>query len=120
VKQQNLIYFLSLFLILQVNCTRQLDKKVLPPDDLIPREKMVDIIVDMKIYDAILKTKQKKAPSEVDFSKYYIHNSILEKYDITRERFESSLTYYHHDLEVMDEIYADAITKLSKMQSEVE
>jgi len=120
VKQLNIIYFLTILLIFQVNCTHKLEREVIPPDNLIPRNEMVDLIVDMKIYDAIVKAKQKKTPSEVDFAKYYIHNSILEKYDITRERFESSLAYYHQDLEVMDDIYADVITKLSKMKSEVE
>ena len=57
---------------------------------------------------------------DLDFSKYYLHNSVMEKYSITREGFEESFSYYAHNLKVMDEIYAEAITKLSKMQSEIE
>jgi len=120
VKPEKLIYFLFLTLIFQFSCTRQIEKEVLLPDDLIPKEEMVNIIVDLRLYDAIIKTKQRKAATEVNFYKYYLHNSILEKYDITRESFEHSLTYYLYDVEVMDEIYADAITKLSKMKSEAE
>ena len=44
----------------------------------------------------------------------------MEKYGITREQFETSFNYYLVDLDVMDNIYARAITKLSKMKSEVE
>ncbi|RLD55738.1 MAG: hypothetical protein DRJ05_12460, partial [Bacteroidetes bacterium] len=39
---------------------------------------------------------------------------------ISREQFESSMGFYQSDLEVMDEIYADVITKLSIMKSEME
>ncbi len=81
---------------------------------------MVDLIVDMRIYDAIVKTKQQTPGSNLNYYRYYLHNSIMEKYSITREQFESSFNYYLIDIDVMDEIYADAITKLSKMKSEVE
>lgn len=81
---------------------------------------MVDLIVDMRIYDAIIKTKQQTPGSDLNYYRYYLHNSIMEKFGITREQFESSFNYYLVDIDVIDEIYADAITKLSKMKSEVE
>lgn len=101
-------------------CTRKIDKEIDPPENLIPMDEMVDLIVDMRIYDAIIKTKQQMPGSNVNYYRYFLHNSIMEKYDITREQFETSFNYYLVDINVMDEIYADAITKLSKMKSEVE
>ena len=81
---------------------------------------MVDIIVDMHIFDAVMASEQKKVGKKVQNQKYYLYNSIMEKHNITRERFEKSFKYYQHDFEVMDDIYADVITKLSIMKSEVE
>ena len=42
----------------------------------------------------------------------------MEKYGITRDKFERSMEYYQSDLKVLDEIYEEAITKLSKLKTE--
>jgi len=115
-----LVCILSLVLTSLSQCTRQIDQEIEPPENLIPMDEMVDIIVDMRLYDAIIKNKQQQPGSKVNYYRYFLHNSIMEKYDITKEQFESSFNYYLVDINVMDDIYADAITKLSKMKSEVE
>lgn len=102
------------------SCTKRVEDKVKPPDDLITRNEMVDIITDMHIFDAVMASEQKKGGKNVQDQKYYLYNSIMEKYNITRERFEESFKYYQRDFEVMDDIYADVITKLSIMKSEAE
>lgn len=101
-------------------CTQKIETDVPPPENLIPQDQMVDIVVDLLIFDAILVEKQRSKSEDLDTTKYYLHNSIMEKYKITREGFESSFDYYAYNLKVMDGIYADAITKLSKMQGEIE
>lgn len=106
--------------LLVFGCTHIIETVVEPPENLIPQEQMVNIVVDLLIYDAILVKKQKKKSKDLDFFKYYLHNSVMEKYQITRESFDDSFNYYAHNLKIMDEIYADAITKLSKMQGEID
>lgn len=113
-----LLTFLLFFSL--ASCTKKVEGKIKPPDDLITREEMVDIIVDMHIFDAVMASEQKKGGKEVQNQKYYLYNSIMEKHNITRERFDESFKYYQHDFEVMDDIYADVITKLSIMKSEAE
>lgn len=113
-----IISILSFLLVF--GCTQKIETVFDPPENLIPQDQMVDIVVDLLIIDAILVKKQKKKSKDLDFSKYYLHNSIMEKYNITREGFEESFNYYAHNLKVMDEIYAEAITKFSKMQGEIE
>lgn len=83
---------------------------------------MVDIIVDLEIYDAIINTESKKKDNKkvVDYKKFHLYNSILEKHNITKDQFNRSFEYYQHDLEYLDGIYADAITRLSKMKSEAD
>lgn len=101
-------------------CTQKIETTVVPPENLIQKDQMVDIVVDILIFDAILLKKQKRSSKDLDSTKYFLHNSIMEKYSINREMFNESFNYYAQNLKIMDEIYADAITKLSMMQSEVE
>ena len=107
-------------IILLGGCTEKVQTKAIPPDDLIPREAMIDIIVDMHLFDAIIWKNQKIKPKSIQQKKHHLYKSILEKHNISREQFESSMKFYQSDLAVFDEIYADAITKLSKMKAEVE
>lgn len=112
---------ISIFaLLVFFGCTQKVETVVNTPENLIQQDQMVDIVVDLLILDAILVKKQKKKSKDLDFSKYYLHNSILEKYNITREEFDASFKYYAHNLKVMDAIYAEAITKLTKMQGKIE
>ena len=106
--------------LLVFGCTQKIETKISPPENLIPQEQMVDIFVDLLLYDAILVKKQKRKSKDIDFAKYYLRNSIMEKYNITRQSFEESFNYYAHNFKLMDDIYAEAITKLSKMQGEIE
>jgi hypothetical protein len=117
---QNRTFGIVLTLILFVGCTQKVDTEIVPPENLISQEEMVDIVVDLLILDAILLTKQKKKSRDLDQTKYYLHNSILVKYDITRESFEASFNYYAQNLEVMDKIFEEAIIRLSKQQSELD
>lgn len=119
--KQILISFIVLvFLFVQSGCTEKVRTKQLPPEDLIPRETMVDVIVDMHLFDAIIWKEQKKRVKEIQYHKNHLFKSILEKHNITANQFENSLNYYQSDMEGFDEIYADVITKLSKTKSETE
>ncbi len=102
------------------NCTKSLKSKSNEPVDLIPRDTMVNIIADLRLMDAMIVIKQRKGNSAINNLKYYLNNSIMNKYNITRPQFDSSFYYYERDLKVLDGIYADAITKLTMMKSEPE
>ncbi|GAB4322287.1 MAG: hypothetical protein Kow00127_14920 [Bacteroidales bacterium] len=89
-----------------------------PPDDLIPYDTMVDIMVDLRLMDAILLQEQKKGSSLLNEQKFYLFRSIEQKYGITRDRFDRSFAWYQNDLELLDKMFADAITRLVKMKEE--
>ncbi len=114
------MFWLLLFSILIGSCTQKLNRGPEAPADLIPRDTMVSIFVDLRLMDAVINYEQRQGTRQVNYIKYYLHNSILDKYGITREQFEESFTYYQTDLEVIDQIYADAITRLSKVKSKIE
>ena len=112
--------FLLLLPILIGSCTQKLNREPEAPADLIPRDTMVSIFVDLRLMDAVINYEQRQGNRKINDIKYYLHNSILDKYGINREQFEQSFTYYQTDLEVIDQIYADAITRLSKVKSKIE
>lgn len=101
-------------------CTQKVNKPAEAPPDLIQRDTMVSIFVDLRLLDAVVNFEQRKGNRKLDTITYYLHNSIMEKYDITREQFQSSYTYYQSDMDVIDGIYIDAITRLSKLKAVTE
>ena len=102
-----------------MGCTRHVEVKFEQPPDLIPRDSMVDIIVDLQIMESIMMKEQKAGKRRFSDEQYYYYNSVMNKYHITKKRFEKSYDYYQADLEVMDKIYADAITKITKMKTSI-
>jgi hypothetical protein len=119
--KNNRTFYLILICILGLAaCTDRVHDTPEPPEDLIPRDTMVSIFVDLRLMDAVVNYEQRLGNANVSEINYYLHNSIMEKYAITREQFERSFTYYQHDLEVIDGIYADAITRMTKMKSLME
>lgn len=100
------------------SCTQRIQMDQNEPDNLIHRDTMVDIIVDLRVMDAILFTKQRSGEKNLNQKKYFLNKSILTKYQITRPQFDSSFMYYQQDLDLIDGIFADAITKLTILKSE--
>lgn len=111
-------FFILLIVWLLSGCTNKIDEPQTIPADLIPKEQMVDIVVDLRLMDAVLTSKQRKKEQDMHFTQYYLHNSIMEKYGITRDQFERSFQYYQQNMKLLDEIYEEAITKLTKLKTE--
>lgn len=112
------ILSLGLFLAL-ISCTQKMDKVVVPPEDLIHRDTLVNILVDLRLYEATMAYEQRQASRKLNDKKYFLYKSIINKHNITREQFERSYEFYQEDIRQMDEIYADVITKLSLLKSQV-
>ena len=122
-RQQNRISFALLLCLIALgiaSCTQKVNKELEPPADLIPRDTMVSIFVDLRLMDAVVTFEQRKSNPKLQDLNYYLHNSIMEKYSITREQFEESYKFYQSDMEVLDGIYADAITRMSLLKTKTE
>ncbi len=114
----NRLFFIILSILLFSGCTNKIDDKKNIPADLIAKDQMVDVVVDLRLLDAIMNVKLRKKETGLDSVNVLLYNSIMEKHGITREQFERSLTFYQGDLKVLDEIYEQAITKLILMKPE--
>ena len=86
-------------------------------DNIIPKDKMVEIIVDAQFVESALKVHKRKREDMVAYTDHY-YNYIFEKHNITKEEFEESLEYYSENIAELDRIYADVINILSRKLSE--
>jgi hypothetical protein len=115
---RSFIFYWLISGLLWAGCSTKIDKKPDIPEDLIHRDTMVNIIADLTLMDAIVFFEQRKGTTKTNEISYFIHNSIMEKYDMTRDRFERSFVYYQHDLVEFDKILAGVITRLTILKSE--
>jgi uncharacterized Fe-S radical SAM superfamily protein PflX len=110
-QMKNLYYIVLLITVLTFSCQNK-NKYILT------EEKFVDILVDIHIADAFYSNNQygKYKLSEIDSAVYY--KVIFEKYNIEKERFDSTLSTYTKQPELMVSIYDQVIDKLKKIETE--
>ena len=101
-KMKNILSIILLFL-LSTSCNSNADKK---PENLIEREKMVDIIYDLSILEAA------KSQKPIVLEQYQIKSNtyIYKKYQIDSLQFANSVKFYATDLEKYYGIY-DSVNK---------
>ncbi len=76
------------------------------PENLIPKDKMVDIYTDMIILDALDRTSPRTLKSfEIEVSDH-----ILKKFDIDSSTLAQNIAFYNLEFEANQEIY-DAVTR---------
>ena len=101
-KMKNTLTVILLFL-LSISCNSNAVKK---PENLIEREKMVDIIFDLSILEAA------KSQKPIVLEQYQIQSNayVYKKYQIDSLQFANSVKYYATDLENYHSIY-DSVNK---------
>ncbi len=107
------IFVLIILTMISSSC-RMVEKEETPmiPENLIPIEQMVDILVDFHLIEASLLNKQHQL-KDIDYQTSRYYDFILKKHEITREKFNVSLDYYKQDIEKMKIIYQDIVTDLN-------
>jgi len=92
--------------------------KIEVPDNLIQKEKFIDIMVDVRMVESTIRKKISRGKDITKTSEYY-YNYIFKKYSISPEQFNSSLDYYSKDVKEMQEINISVVEKLTQLESEV-
>ena len=110
-------FFLLITMVLLAGCGNNEEKKVSIPDNILPREKMAQVITDIHIAEAemnlhSLPDSTSKTP--ISFRK------IFEKDSITKQQYEESLTFYIDHPELLDKVYEEVLNEMSKMQGQAE
>ncbi len=101
-----------ILLLLSIISCSDIDKPK-KPDNLIPKDKMVEIIVDINLLNAA-KGINKRVLEEhhINPEKY-----ILEKYNVDSIQFKASNNYYAYDIKTYEAIYKSAKEALEKRKA---
>lgn len=112
-KNKGLILVLFCCLGIYSSCSKSAIKI---PADIIPKDSMVFIMMDVHIAEAGVKTLS--ADSTMINTKTY-YNFIYKKHHITEEQFQKSLRFYTYNPELLQEIYIKMTEEMSKKEAEV-
>lgn len=103
------ISYIFLFILI-ASCGGEGKKKVKKPNNLISKEKMVNIIYDMSLISAAKGVNRKLMEQKGVHPEKYVY----EKYGIDSTQFAQSNEYYAFDVDAYEEIYKNVKTKLTK------
>lgn len=103
------LYILILFFI--VSCTSNTIYK--KPEDLIPEDQMVDILVDLQLALGAKSIKNIEGNKNADY--FYL---VYDKYKIDSTRFANSNFYYMSDIDKFNKILKKTKDKLYELKKE--
>ncbi|MFT7613848.1 MAG: hypothetical protein ACI9J3_002828 [Parvicellaceae bacterium] len=88
------------------------------PGDLIPYDKMIDVVVDLNLVEAQVSEVQ-LLQKVIKDSVHEYYGQLFHKHNISREQLNSSLDYYTTQGSQMDSIYGKAFGKLAFLESKL-
>jgi hypothetical protein len=102
--------------ILLIIITSACVKQATTPPDLVDKETVANILVNIHVTEASIEQEQIALDSaKILYST--AHKDILAEYNISEEAFKKSYLYYLHDVKQMDEVYTLVLDKLSVMEA---
>ncbi|NNJ89346.1 MAG: DUF4296 domain-containing protein [Eudoraea sp.] len=107
---------LVLFLLVLVIGTSCVEKIIKKPDDLIPREKMTQLLYDLAILNAAKGTNSAILEVHFDSPTYF----LFEQYGVDSLQFVHSDIYYASQPLLYEAIYKEVAAKLEKEKNEIE
>ena len=110
------IYSTFLILILALTLTACKKQKPITGKEFIEREALVGVLVDIHMMDGV--TQDRKFGRLYDADSVDILTPILEKHQVTRQMFDTTMYVYSHHPLLLDEVYNDVLIKLNVMLDE--
>jgi hypothetical protein len=109
------IRWIGLFVIVLGMACQHANEKV-KKTDIIPKENLVPILVEIHLADALLQMSvvRENYPGRDSISNY---QDILKKYGYTKERFDRTIEFYENDPEELNDLYEEVVNELSQLQS---
>lgn len=104
--------------IVKIICVVSLILSCSDADYILSEKKIVRVIIDMHIADAIQTDRNMKVLID-DFKSIDFYKSVFEKHNITKEQFDSSIHYYTKRPEEYQRIYEKVFSEMSKMESDL-
>ncbi len=113
--QKSLLLFVLLALLLS-GCYKVNKLEVKKPANLIPKEKMVDILTDMEIVQGAAVINRERYLGYQDIEKSY-YQVLFNHYHVTESQIRSSMDYYNSQGTEMANIYDKVMSKLTEKQT---
>lgn len=85
-------------------------------NEFVKREVLVDILVDIHLMDGITQDRQFARKYEVD--SIDVLTPILEKHQVSRQMFDTTMYVYTRNPGLLDEVYNDVLIRLNMMLDE--
>lgn len=111
---RNLLILLTLVLVLPTGCS---EKTEITGKEYIPKEVLVDVLVDLHLVDGI--TNDRKFYRKYEgVDSIDVLGPVLEKYELTEQMFDTTIYEYSRRPDQMDEVYNQVLMKLNIMLDE--
>ena len=106
-------YSTFLILLLALTLTACKKQKNITGKEFIEREALVGVLVDIHLMDGV--TQDRKFSRLYDVDSVDILTPILEKHQVTRPMFDTTMYVYSRHPRILDEVYNDVLIKLNVM-----
>lgn len=93
------------------------EKDIQPPDHLIAKKKMIEMLVDVHLAKAISQ-RQFDVPDSIKLSSTDLYYSVLAKYNVPDSVFARSVIYYSSHPKLYEKMYNDVINILKEMEQD--
>jgi len=107
----------ALFFLLSCGSPNDLDPPAADMFYVLDQAAMIEVLTDIHLIEVALVGKQQQGIQAFDISQIY-YDSLFAKHNISKQILDSSLVYYSLRPDVMERVYAEVITRISKRQSE--
>jgi uncharacterized protein DUF4296 len=104
------VFYIGLILLF-ISCESKV--KYEKPEDLIPKDQMIDLLYDMHLANGTAGVKNK----DLEKNKNYM-TLVFEKYQIDSTRFASSNLYYISNINEYEDIFEEVTRRLDTLKSE--
>lgn len=115
---KHLIFFPLFFLL--VSCYNENKPATLKPEPLLSEKELVEIITDIQIAEGVIVHHLQNKRKSTDGFKDSIFQVVFDHYGISSKLFRENINYYNTMPKVMEDVYEDVLTNLSKSQSEIQ
>ncbi len=93
------------------------EKKEGIPADIIPRAKMIQLMADVQLVEAAIQLRNLGMTDSTKQLAYGYYKFTFEKYKVSANDFLKSYQYYQSNPELMELMYKDIITEISRKQA---
>jgi hypothetical protein len=106
-----------LLLFLLITFTACQSRKSITGKEFVDREVLVNMLVDIHLADGV--TNDRKFNRRFDVDSIDVLSPILEKYNVSREKFDTTMYVYTRNPELLDQVYNDVLIKLNVMLDQI-